>query len=119
MRLVINGGTMKRQDVSYLNHYLLTAKERERCDEVKTIKKVRKLTLTEKIELYDKVKLLNLTEHLMLDITIVPDYEVNHFEGKYGQYSALGQNILGNVISSDFHCESVNYKIVSASGMRS
>ena len=111
MRLVINGGTMKRQDVSYLNHYLLTAKERERCDEVKTIKKVRKLTLTEKIELYDKVKLL--------DIMIVPEHEVNHFEGKYGQYSELGQNILGNVISSDFHCESVNYKIVSASGMRS
>ena len=55
----------------------------------------------------------------MLDIMIVPEHEVNHFEGKYGQYSELGQNILGNVISSDFHCESVNYKIVSASGMRS
>ena len=110
---------MKRQDVLYFNHYLLTAKERERCDEVKLIKKVRKLNLNEKIELYDKVKLLNLTDHLMLDITIVPEHEVNHFEGKYGQQSTLGQNILGNVISSDFFCESINYKIVSASGIRS
>ena len=109
---------MKRQDVLYLNHYLLTAKEREQCDEVKIIKKVRKLNISEKIELYDKVKLLNLTDHLMLDIMIVPEHEVNHFEGKYGQYSPLGQNVLGNVISSDFRCESINYKIVAASGMR-
>lgn len=110
---------MKKQGILYLNHYLLTAKERERRDEVKVIRKARKLNREEKIELYDKVKLLNLTDHLILDIVIVPEHEVNYFEGKYGQYLPLGENILGNVISSDFYCESINYKILSASSMRS
>ena len=50
---------------------------------------------------------------------IVPDDEINVYEGKYGQSSLFGQHILGKTISTQFQIDEVDYKIVSAHGHRS
>lgn len=110
---------MERKEKTYLQHYLSMAKEREYLEhQDKPLKKVRKLIQGEKIELYDKVKLLNLTDHLMLDVMIVPDQEATLFEGKYGKSSSFGHAVLGREISTSFNFEETTYKIVSASRNR-
>lgn len=109
---------MERKERTYLQHYLSTAQEREQKGEQRELRRLRKLKQGENIQVYDKVKLLNLTEHLMLDIVIVPDDEMNVFEGKYAQTSLFAQEILGCRVSGEFNYEDVEYKIVAASGLR-
>ncbi len=110
---------MERKERTYLQHYLSMAQEREQKEEKQQeLRRLKKLKQGENIHVYDKVKLLNLTEHLMLDIVIVPDYEMNVFEGKYGQTSLFAQEILGCCVSGEFNYEDVEYKIVAASGRR-
>ncbi len=115
---MINGGVMDKREVTYFKHYLSTIKERE-IKEKEIPAPSRKLKLEDVIQLYDKIKLLNLTNQLALDVMIVPDDEINVYEGKYGQSSLFGQHILGKTISTQFQIDEVDYKIVSAHGHRS
>ena len=110
---------MERKERAYLQHYLSTAKERKQTvNQSQSFKKVRKLQQGEEIKLYDKVKLLNLTDHLILNVMIVPDHEVNLFEGKWGETSELGHPILEGSVLTTFECQEIEYKILSVSGMR-
>ena len=105
---------MERKERAYLQHYLSTAKERKQTvNQSQSFKKVRKLQQGEEIKLYDKVKLLNLTDHLILNVMIVPDHEVNLFET-----SELGHLILEGSVLTTFECQEIEYKILSVSGMR-
>ncbi len=117
MRFIINGGIMDKREVTYFEHYLSTIKERHTKDKEMPIL-YRQLKQEEVIGLYDKIKLLNLTDHLILDGMIVPDREANLYEGKYGQSSLFGQQILGKTILTQFQINDIDYKIVSASGNR-
>ena len=108
---------MDKREVTYFEHYLSTIKERHTKDkDMPTPSK--KLKKEDVIRRYDKIKLLNLTDHLILDVMIVPDREANLYEGKYGQSSLFGQQILGKTILTQFQINDIDYKIVSASGNR-
>lgn len=113
---MINGGVMDKREVTYFEHYLSTIKECE-IKEKEISAPFRKPKLEEFIQLYDKIKLLNLTNQLVLDVMIVPDDEINVYEGKCGQSSLFGQHILGKTISTQFQIDESYYKIVSANGL--
>lgn len=110
---------MERKERSYLQHYFSMAKERKQTsNQGQSLKKVRKLQQGDEIKLYDKVKLLNLTDHLILNVMIVPEHEVNLFEGKWSEHSELGHLILEGSVLTTFECQEIEYKILSVSGMR-
>ena len=92
---------MERKERAYLQHYLSTAKERKQT-----------------VNQSQSFKILNLTDHLILNVMIVPDHEVNLFEGKWGETSELGHLILEGSVLTTFECQEIEYKILSVSGMR-
>lgn len=117
MRFIISGGIMEKRESTYFEHYLSTIRERHVKDkEMPTF--IRKLKQEEVIRLYDKIKLLDLTNHLILDVILVLDSEANVYEGKYGQSSLFGQQLLGKTILMQFQIDEIEYKILSASGNR-